>query len=62
VLAPSEFAAIFCLFFASVTLGASGFYPVETVEFESGGNGMGAPNVRCLVEEGARFVFSDPLK
>ena len=51
----------FSAFFASVTLGASGFYPVEAVEFESGGSGMGARIVRCLVEEGARFVFSDLL-
>jgi hypothetical protein len=52
----------FSAFSASVTLDASGFYPVEAVEFESGGDGMGARIVTCLVEEGARFVFSDLLK
>ena len=31
-------------------------------EFESGGDGMGARIVRCLVEEFARFVFGDLLE
>ena len=53
--------AIFCLFCMRHTWRPGGFYPVEAVEFESGGSGMGARIVRCLVEEGARFVFSDLL-